>query len=79
MKRTCSSRWPILGGLLVHQLIWVSTLGIVRNWDLFGFTWMPLAYLGYRALEVIEPPPSTALATFALALLGGFSWVLSFA
>jgi hypothetical protein len=30
-------------GFLIHQLVWRSTLGTERDWDLFGFTWLPLA------------------------------------
>jgi hypothetical protein len=66
-------------GFLMHQLVWRSTLGIQRDWDLFGFTWLPLAYLGYQALEATGPRPATTAAVFTLCLLAGFTWLLAFA
>jgi hypothetical protein len=66
-------------GFLMHQLVWRSTLGIQRDWDLFGFTWLPLAYLGYQALEATRPRPAATAAVFTLCLLAGFTWVLAFA
>jgi hypothetical protein len=66
-------------GFLIHQLVWRSTLGTERDWDLFGFTWLPLGWLGYRALEATEPRPATTAAVLVLAAVAGFGWVLAFA
>jgi hypothetical protein len=66
-------------GFLIHQFVWVSKIWLVRDWDLFGFTWLPMAYFAYRAVETAEPSYSARLAVLAISMIAGFSWVLSYA
>jgi hypothetical protein len=46
-----------LAGFLVHQAIWTSTIGMRQDWDLFGLTWLPLAWLAWRlVVEMLGAP-----------------------
>lgn len=65
-----------LFGFLVHQLAWRSGLGIYRDWDLFGFTALPLAYLATRAAALLPRHNAIYGLVFGSALLAGFSWPL---
>lgn len=69
----------LFAGFMVHQLIWRSGYNTYTDWDLFGFTWFPLAYLAHAAYESTDPPPWTEGALFALCVLGGLGWPLFFA
>jgi hypothetical protein len=70
-------------GFGAHQALWPSTIGLTQDWDLFSLTWLPLAYLGFRATTTavcrrgIDPDRGVLAATFALAVIGGLSWVVT--
>lgn len=68
-----------LAGFLVHQGVWVSKIGLERDWDLFGFTWLPLAYLAWRAFAEADLPRIAEPLVAVVSLLGGFTWVLAHA
>lgn len=68
--------WLWLAGFLVHQSLWKSTLGVARDWDLFGFTWLPSAYLAWRAHASTQHSALGRAAVLPLAWFGGFAWVL---
>lgn len=62
-----------LAGFVVHQLVWKSTISLPRDWDLFGYTWLPLVYLA----ALVTPrylPLELGLAILQAAV--GFSWLL---
>jgi len=67
-------------GFGVHQAFWISTIGLRKDWDLFGTSWLPLAYLAWRVtVGVCKADRKTdvpvLVATYALALVGGLSFV----
>lgn len=63
-----------LAGFLVHQLVWKSTLGMAADWDLFGYTWLPLVYLAARVTPRYLPL-ELGLAILQAGL--GWSWLLA--
>lgn len=64
-------------GFLAHQLVWRSTLGTYRDWDLFGFTALPLAYLGARASALLPRGHVVYALLLACCTLAGLSWPLT--
>ncbi|HEX6244669.1 MAG TPA: hypothetical protein VFZ61_27310, partial [Polyangiales bacterium] len=66
-----------LSGFALHQLLWRSTLGTYRDWDLFGFTAIPLAYLAARAHLLLPRARAIDALLLAIATLAGLSWPLA--
>lgn len=73
-RRDAGFSLAYLFGFSIHQLIWKSTIGLGRDWDLFGYTWLPLTYLA----AILGPWPAAAALGFGiLQALFGIGFVVA--